>query len=507
MPVTEVHRALGDWSVSLRPDTPKSVRDQIGALGHIVIVPAAGPPPETQTDASILASARYTGVLLRGAGTFDLGGPGLAWWLGDADGNGMAITSPISGASATLSAWIAQLRGPALVAGTVGAIGSVSGTFVRVSRRQAIDAVCDAVNATWRIRPNFALDADTQAVLFGATPTTIAVRGDGGSDDLHIRGFQGDLTLTVDHTEHTTQLVLIAAGGVGTAGGASATFRDGQGNLVTLTRIVEAPDVPPGSEASAAANLLNIWSSTAGRRSIALSSQRYDLREIIEPGGLIWCYDPELGLVDLTNQRYHAGQPVWPVALTVQSISWPIEEGMGVYYRGRTGTGATQFFYVDLTPYVLFEGPGASVEVGGLARPDLGIGERPSSVSTAQVESGAWTTYTPTLTNGTGTVVGGWRREGTSLHIRGQLTLGTITGNLSVSLPAGVTAVSAQDQVINATALDTATARYRAQGIVVASGTTIVFQASDSAALVNATSPFTWGAGDVLSWTGTIEVQ
>ncbi|MGL5936370.1 MAG: hypothetical protein ACRCZI_12215 [Cetobacterium sp.] len=511
MPVTEAHRALGDWSLALHPDTPKAIRDAVTFCGHVVIVPQ-WIPPETASDSAILGLARYTGVLLRGPGTFELGGHGLAWWMGDADGNGAVLASPVTNTAANLSTWVTSLRPAALVAGTVTSpAGTPTATFHRVSRRQALDAICDAVGAVWRVRPNFALDAGTQANVFGAAPTAIAVPHE-GADDLHVRGFEGDLGLVTDFSEHTTQLVLLAAGGVGTSGGASATFRDGQGNLVTLTRVAEAPDVPPGSEATAASNLLNIWSSTSGRRSVSLSSARYDLAGIVTPGALIWAYDPSLGLVDLTNQRYHAGQPVWPVALTVQSVSWPIEEGMGVFYRHRTASATT---YTDLTPYVVFESAGAQVQVGGLARPDLGIGERPSSVSIATVEAAGWVGYTPTWGSGgavgNGSLSGAWRREGTTLHIRGQLVAGSTTtyggAGWSMSLPSGMTAVSGPEQIISATAVDSGTQRFRGIGIVTSGATTVLFQCSDGASLVGNVVPHTWATGDSLAWTGTIEVQ
>jgi len=63
---------------------------------------------------------------------------------------------------------------------------------------------------------------------------------------------------------------------------------------------------------------------------------------------------------------------------------------------------------------------------------------------------GAWTSYTPTLTNTTGGVVTGhYRKIGRLLYVRGHISAGTATigGGLTASLPSTYTTIDRQQPV------------------------------------------------------------
>ena len=63
---------------------------------------------------------------------------------------------------------------------------------------------------------------------------------------------------------------------------------------------------------------------------------------------------------------------------------------------------------------------------------------------------GAWTAYTPTLTNTTGgTVTGAYRKIGRFLYVRGHISAGTatISGGLTASLPSTYTTIAQQQPV------------------------------------------------------------
>lgn len=138
-----------------------------------------------------------------------------------------------------------------------------------------------------------------------------------------------------------------------------------------------------------------------------------------------------------------------------------------------------------------------------------------SSPDAAQFQMAAWATYTPTWTNsggaptlGNGTIVGGYRRAGTTLHLRGQLSIGSTTtvgtGDIRMSLPSGMTASSAQYQVFSAFWSDASAATtYRGVGIGEPGQSYITFQVVDSGGRAQADGLAT---SDLVNWGGTIEI-
>jgi hypothetical protein len=70
-------------------------------------------------------------------------------------------------------------------------------------------------------------------------------------------------------------------------------------------------------------------------------------------------------LKDESNQVYFQGQLVMPVVMQLQAVTWPIQEGMGVYFRYYSGSTPV---WVDLTEYVEFESGSTTLDVGALPR-------------------------------------------------------------------------------------------------------------------------------------------
>ena len=86
MSVTERVMSLGDWSLTLTPETPDVLLKQIATpFSQIVITPTRF-NPETVTDTVIADTALYAGVVLRPGPQRTLGGCSLAWYLGDDNG-------------------------------------------------------------------------------------------------------------------------------------------------------------------------------------------------------------------------------------------------------------------------------------------------------------------------------------------------------------------------------------------------------------------------------------
>ncbi len=65
MPYTVENQEAGDWSVGLKPDTPRSILDSIDirtyAFASIVVTPVEF-DSDNYTDAAMLDAARYTGT-------------------------------------------------------------------------------------------------------------------------------------------------------------------------------------------------------------------------------------------------------------------------------------------------------------------------------------------------------------------------------------------------------------------------------------------------------------
>lgn len=510
MSVYQRVQALGEWEIQLKEGTSKAVRDLITPFSHLLVMPT-GLYANRLTDAAILSASLYTGVVLRTVGrSLKFGGQGLGWWLGDSDDKGAILESGVTQSAASLSTWVTALRPSSLAAGTVTSPGgSLSQSYQWVTRRQALDSVCSAFGVEWRVNHDFTLDVATAATLYGSTPTAITLPAGGGNDPA-LAGLEATVAVEQDYFDYASKVYVQGPGGRGSSGGASA-YRDGQGNLATFTRVVDSPDCPPGSESTVAGNLLNLWSSTNGQQEISVSASRYGITRLLAPGANLYVYDPEFGLVNTANQVHHQGIMTYPVSVRVLGVRWPVEQGMAVLLRYYSGGS---YVYLDLTDYVEFESGAATLEVSWNQR-SLGGEFQPASPRTEQYQAGAWATYTPSWTSsgsapslGNGTSVGGYRREGTTLHTRGQLNVGSTstvgTGEIRLSLPSGLTTSSAQYQVLSAFWYDDNTATLnRGIGIAEPSKTYLTFQMADSGPR-SATSGL--ATSDIVSWTGTIEL-
>lgn len=368
MPVTERLMGPGSWSVKLNEHTPRHVRDILDYFGHIVICPGHV-DPSAIGDAATLDAARYTGIVRRKPSTTELGGVGLVAWLGDEDGKGAVLESRVEYAAGSFATWVGAIRPSSLAAGTVtDPGGTLTWSTQFMSRRAALDYVCDYFGAEYRIRPDGTLDAGPASALFAtATPTAIVTAFSGGID-MNITGLHATaLGRSEDVEDYTTRVVLLGTGNgrenvlVGTADISPATgYKDLLGNAAVLTRMIDAPNVQAGNESSIATVQLGRF--TSARQAVTLSSDRYDIGHDVQAGDQIYVYDSDAGLVDQANQIYYRGQLLFPVKLRVQGYTWPVERGMGVYYRDKNGV------YTDLTDWVEWESPGSSIDMGASAR-------------------------------------------------------------------------------------------------------------------------------------------
>ncbi len=388
MTITEATRAPGQWSLTLDPDTPRSVRDALGYFGHIVV--STGRPDPRVAGDTLLTSGRYTGVVTGIAenddGTVDMSGQGLAYWLGDADKKGAVIENLVAFTASTFTNAVRTLL-PSSGAITEGTLHSVTGTYTGThqwqSPREAIDYVCTTMGAEWRVNNNGTLDAGLASDLYVTTPVNAIVARDAGVD-LAVRAMPGHAQLTADVEDFTTRVVLLAQGdgasvATGTADIAPGLnpYKDLHGNTVKLTRMVSESATDQGNATARAQLALNQF--TSPRQAVKLSTDEYDIRgDGVSVGDYVWVHAPDVGLLDLNNEIVFRGLRLNPVKLRIIELAWPVQLGMSVAFRD--GNGA----WTDLTDYIVWESGETTVTVGGydrsLTNPGAGtedIGSRP----------------------------------------------------------------------------------------------------------------------------------
>ena len=164
MPVTERLQAMGQWSLTLRPDTPKTVRDALAAPYQSIVITPSWVDVAGMTDAAVLDAAIYNGVILRPGPQYELGGVGLVWWLGDEKGVPY-LASPVSSSGQSLSSWVTALLANANAVDSVGSVTGGGPVGGNIGAKAATRALKDlAGSPTTAIAPN----ASTQVVGPGA---------------------------------------------------------------------------------------------------------------------------------------------------------------------------------------------------------------------------------------------------------------------------------------------------------------------------------------------------
>ncbi len=366
--------AAGQWSLALDPATPKSIRDLIDYFGHVFVF-------DTRMDAGIsdadmIKDSRWGGVVRIRATPWDVGGANMNTWLGDEDGKGPTYQTTITGTGATFAAFIALLLASvgSVTSGTISAVagtqtisyGGMTSANPPVSAREAIINLCSIFGAEWRVNKDWTFDAAAvgSSAMFKTTPTAVAMRRSSGRD-LSITGLPvTQLDVSIDAEEWFSGSLVQDATGVWTfANGSTSPYKDGHGNNLTTDGWVKrtvSSLTPHASAATLAANL--VAAGQVLRNAVTLSTDEFDIGRDVVVGDWIWVYDADGSMVDTTNQVRYRGSTIYPLKLRTLAITWPIERGMGVWYRDKNAV------WTDLTNYVLWEQPGVTFEVGAAVR-------------------------------------------------------------------------------------------------------------------------------------------
>lgn len=514
--------ATGGWSLRLRPETPRSIRDAITPFSMIAMFPSA--TPTGATDANMLAAARYVGVVTSPGPQLAISGPGLAAWLGqngisyDTDGTGiLPETLAESTAGSTLNAWLDDIiiPGTPFSRGTTGPAGTMKGAFQWITPRDMLETVTAYFGAEWRIRPNLQLDVAAYTTLYGSTPSVIITRNATGRD-MSYTSIAAQVESAVDVADYASRVVLLANSGRGSSGSASG-YRGPEGGFVKATRVIDSPDVPPGAESATAASYVGLLNSA--RREVRLSTAHYDTSGDIGVGSLVSFFDPENGIIDTTaTPILFRGEAIRPVTVRCLGLEWPWRLGMGCALRSHDGSSVT---WTDLTPYIVPEDGDATIEIGAAQRfiqgdaLDLRADLRP------QMQWTKWQTYTPTWDSfgaptpviGNGTLTGAYRRMGTVLEVRVTMVAGSTTtfgtNGWVFYLPSGITGKTQTGltQMGRAVVLDAGLAEYACDVSLASGGSFMALVTGSPWANVGQGTFFTAGTGDTINITATFEVD
>ena len=423
MAVTQRHMGAGNFSVTFSQEfTPTEIVEAIQEWGHIVITPQEV-DTTTLTDSEIKGLSIYTGIVLNRTleeGIVSINGQGLQLYMGDGAAKGMVIAESnnvgkvrnYTGTtlSETLFNSTAQTNKPLgimrdeagnLQAITQGTINNPAGTYTE-----------------YRVNMNGTLDAGPAANLFKgvgtAEPETIVVKTAYGQDP-NLEGVvpQG-LRTEFDATDFVTRVDFTGEVGffdtatdvAGEANLSSIPYKDLHGNVLKRVGLVQEPDVPEALLNSRAQSILNELSRV--KKVLNLDLEQYEVQGDMKPGDFIYAFDPDIGFVDTATEAtaesrslYEVafrGQTINPVKVRVTGITWPVQNGMGCYFRDKDGN------YTDLSQYVNYESGSAQVELGDVLR-TIGDDLRFSEFSLSREQAGVFSIpdlpSTPTLQSGT----------------------------------------------------------------------------------------------------------
>jgi hypothetical protein len=155
---------VGDFSLELRPETPKSIRDAVrsATLDRSGYVCTFNTPTTTPT----LAAALSVGWLTQRTGIYRFGGIDLAGVLQSNDNLGEHVTKQTAYAAQTLSAWFDDLLPfGGITKGTVTNTGTSPALVHKLGLglREMIDYVCAQAGAVWRVNTDGTIDADSHS--------------------------------------------------------------------------------------------------------------------------------------------------------------------------------------------------------------------------------------------------------------------------------------------------------------------------------------------------------
>lgn len=396
MTVTENLDALGSWSINLSDTTPASTLSQLGYFGHIAVFRGVM-DLSAYTDASLLATARYVGVLTEKVDQGrQLSGDGMLRWLGDGDHKGKVLETKLVLTGRSLTYCLGQILPPSVTLGTVhDPGGTYTGTHQWQTPRDVLDIICAAFGVEYRVNGNGTLDVGTAAQLYNTTApkAIISARDASGGRDMDLEALSGQFEPDVSAIDYSTRIVLVGQStdstgtstqfAEATADALSVPYKDIHGNTVQITRMVSDSGQTSGSVTAAAQLQLNRFNRLA--QVLKVTASDYDMSGNFAVGDSAYVFDPDNGIVDSGTEVMFRGEVIHPQIIRISGLTWNVTEGHTVAFRTQGGA------WIDLTRWVLWESGTDQVTVGDLPKTltssDNPVLDRQNAIGDASVPS------------------------------------------------------------------------------------------------------------------------
>jgi hypothetical protein len=332
MSITEVYMGPGDFRVSMSTATPW-LMSQVESGGYLVITPQHIGDPRGFTNDNILDAARYSGIVINTIwtnGVLTIEGASLEWVLGDLDGIGWPCPSRTFSSTA-ISSVIALTSGTGIIPAAGFSIGSTitgsayTGTHgTSETVKEVLAQVMDQVGNHYRIYPDGRIEteATTSNNVFKATPEIVFVRDNWGSDAMYT-----GLPVTSLKSSHSIREWLHASG------------IDFYGiNNTTLERVDTTAPITTRQRFGAEYKM----------QEIRLPYAQLDQANAAA-GDNVYIFDPGSGFQgEATDIIWFRGQCLNPAKHRIHEVTWPLVDGMGIYYRpGSTSIDSGD--WIDLT--------------------------------------------------------------------------------------------------------------------------------------------------------------
>lgn len=377
MPATKRMSNVGSWSLTLRDDTPRQVTDQLTVAdakwSHLVLLPGQIDAASV-TFADLLSMSMFTGVYRGRTGRTELNGAHASIYLGDEQGHGPIRESALTKAAGTFDQWVTDIKPASLNAGDyLTSISTLNWSTIYKTPRQDLDYVCDYFTGgaltfgqvyTWQVTDDLTLNVGAPSSF---DDRSLILSPMAGGTDFNVQGVECEFSVDYDAEDYVTKVIVDNGSSTDSSSG-SVPYEDGLGGTLEHEAYVSDPGTTATLNTVAAGQRVQHdqpeWRVTARTPAFAVMSK-------IGPGGDAFCWDVESGLYtvswgssSLASGIYYRGEVIQPKALYVQAVTMPIEEGMGVYLHLADGSDEI----IDLSPYVEWERPGATIEVGSPAR-------------------------------------------------------------------------------------------------------------------------------------------
>lgn len=374
--------APGRFSVTLRNDTPDSVRGSITERDHIIFTDERVDERRFEQEAeptsptSIMAFSSYTGRIMEivGGQALDtpliLAGDHITAWLGDANGRGRIFTTKRTYENTPWSEFVADVVGnpssPKLLElGTLtNGPENVTADYFGVTPKVALDHAAAMCGAEYRVNNDGTIDSGRRDQLYRTeqNPKCLVVRKTIGFDlsDAAFRTRPSpNMESRVDASEWVRSVYLLSSGDfaggsdeliIGQASisdiGMSNPYRTLFGDPDPTGIVIADPQVRVDQADDRATQLLTEHAIV--NKAITLDLTEFDISDDFQVGDTVWVYDPPR-LMDPDAWLRYGGGFVHPTTLRITEASWSISENMGVYVRKRTGE------LIDVSPYVQWE--------------------------------------------------------------------------------------------------------------------------------------------------------